>query len=50
VAGLASYILVRTPGHGLFNFDMTILTRRSTLDMTHAAGSGLVAVDTLELF
>src|SRR5512143_3123061 len=49
MACLAGHVLVYTRCHCLFDFDMAILAGGFPLDMTHAAGPGLMAVNTPEL-
>jgi hypothetical protein len=50
MAGRTGQILVHAHGHGLLDLDMAVLTRGFSFDMAHAAGTGLVAVNALDLF
>ena len=49
VAGLTGKVLMRTRSHGLLDLDVTVLACCLSVDMTHAALAGLVAVHTLHL-
>ena len=49
MAGLAGHVPVGAGGRGLLDLDMTVLARRLSVDMAHAARAGLVAVNALHL-